>query len=349
MPRAKPLRFRNCIRARVLLAVLIVVASTPPLVAGAAGPASWRTEWPQTDFSQHTVPLEQIKSGGPPKDGIPAIDKPRFEQLNGGMATGWATRIGDAEPVISLDIRSDARAYPLSVLMWHEIANDIVGGMPVVVTYCPLCNAALVFERTVENRVLDFGTTGKLRYSDLVMYDRQTESWWQQFEGSAIAGVMSGKQLRPVPSRLESFGRFRGRFPNGQVLIPSDPTARAYGRNPYLGYDASGQRPFLYDGSLPEGIEPMERVIAVETRPGYHEAWSLPLLMERRTIETGNIVLQWEVGQISALDKGTIAGGRDVGNVVVQRQQDGSLVDIPYDVTFAFAFHAFRPESPIHH
>lgn len=329
--------------------VLIAVAGSPPLVAGAAGPASWRTEWPRTDFSQHTVPLEQIKSGGPPKDGIPAIDRPRFEQLNSGIATGWAARIGDAEPVISLDIRGDARAYPLSVLMWHEIANDIVGGMPVVVTYCPLCNAALVFERTVENRVLDFGTTGKLRNSDLVMYDRQTESWWQQFEGGAIVGVMSGKQLRPVPSRLESFGRFRGRFPNGQVLIPNDPAARAYGRNPYLGYDASGNRPFLYDGSLPEGIEPMERVIAVETKPGYHEAWSLPLLRERGTIETGNIVLQWEVGQTSALDKGTIAGGRDVGNVVVQRQQDGSLVDIPYDVTFAFAFHAFRPNGPIHH
>jgi Protein of unknown function (DUF3179) len=313
-----------------------------------AEPGSWRAEWPGTDFSQHTVPLEEIKSGGPPKDGIPSIDTPRFERLNDGAAVGWASRIGDAEPVIALDVRGDTRAYPLSVLIWHEVANDIVAGTPVAVTYCPLCNAALVFERTVGNRVLDFGTTGKLRNSDLVMYDRQTESWWQQFEGDAIVGVMSGKRLRLVPSRLESFGRFRQRFPHGQVLIPSDPGARNYGTNPYVGYDASGQKPFLYNGSLPDGIDPMERVVAVETRPGHREAWSLLLLREHGAIESGDIILRWEAGQTSALDKRTIAGGRDIGNVVVQRRQGGQLSDIAYDVTFAFAFHAFRPESPIH-
>jgi hypothetical protein len=159
---------------------------------------------------------------------------------------------------------------------------------------------------------------------------------------------MSGKHLRLVPSRLESFGRFRQRFPYGQVLIPNNPAARNYGTNPYVGYDARGQRPFLYDGSLPDGIEPMERVIAVETKPGYHEAWSLPLLRQRGTIESGDIVLKWEAGQTSALDKSSIAGGSDVGNVIVQRQQEGRASDIPYDVTFAFAFHAFRPNSPIH-
>lgn len=329
--------------------LLVALTSTAASVALAgADPASWRAEWPRTDFSQHTVPLQEIRSGGPPKDGIPAIDKPHFEQLDAGAAAGWSASISNAEPVISLIIGGDARAYPLRVLIWHEIANDVVGGTPVVVTYCPLCNASLVFERTVEGRVLDFGTTGKLRNSDLVMYDRQTESWWQQLGGDAIAGVMSGKHLCLVPSRLESFGRFRQRFPNGQVLIPNNPAARAYGRNPYLGYDASGQNPFLYDGSLPEGIEPMERVVAVETRPGYHEAWSLPLLRERGMIESGDIILKWEAGQTSALDKATISGGRDIGNVVVQRRQDGGLLDIPYDVTFAFAFHAFRPNSPIY-
>src|SRR5262249_3617045 len=183
---------------------------------------------------------------------------------------------------------------------------------------------------------------------DLVMYDRQTESWWQQFGGDAIVGVMSGKHLRLVPSRLESFGRFRQRFPDGQVLIPNNPRTRNYGTNPYVGYDASGQKPFLYDGSLPDGIDPMERVVAVETWPGYHEAWSLPLLRERGTIEAGDIVLKWKAGQTSALDTGTIGGGRDIGNVVVQRQQSGQMSDIAYNVTFAFSFHAFRPDSPIH-
>src|SRR5215467_13138550 len=226
-----------------------------------ADPISWRLEWPRTDFSKHSVPFAGIKSGGPPKDGIPAIDAPRFERLADGKATGSIAALGDTEPVIALSIGEDARAYPLRVLIWHEIANDTVGGTHVVVTYCPLCNAALVFERVVDGRVLDFGTTGKLRNSDLVMYDRQTESWWQQFTGEAVVGTLTGQQLRLIPSRLESFERFRHRFPEGQVLVPRDPSARNYGRNPYIGYDATGRRPFLYDGSLPDRIDPMERVV----------------------------------------------------------------------------------------
>jgi hypothetical protein len=261
---------------------------------------------------------------------------------------GWSAALGDTEPVIALSVGDDARAYPLRVLIWHEIANDTVGGTPVVVTYCPLCNAALVFERVVDGRVVDFGTTGKLRHSDLVMYDRQTQSWWQQFTGEAIIGAMTGRRLRLIPSRLESFDRFRQRFPEGQVLVPSNPNARNYGRNPYIGYDATGQRPFLYDGSLPEGIEPMERVVAVETAPGHHEAWALALLRRRGTIQSADLVVQWQPGQASALDKASIPAGRDVGNVIVQKQEKDQLVDVPYDVTFAFVFHAFRPNSPIH-
>jgi Protein of unknown function (DUF3179) len=313
-----------------------------------ADPISWRLEWPRTDFSKHGVPFAEIRSGGPPKDGIPAIDAPRFERLARGKPMGWSAALGDTEPVIALSIGDDARAYPLRVLIWHEIANDTVGGTPVVVTYCPLCNAALVFERVVDGRVLDFGTTGKLRHSDLVMYDRQTESWWQQFTGDAIVGAMTGRRLRLVPSRLESFDRFRQRFAEGQVLVPSNPNARNYGRNPYVGYDATGQRPFLYNGSLPEGIEPMERVVAIETAPGRHEAWALALLRRRGAVHSADLLIQWQPGQASALDKTSIAAGRDVGNVIVQRREEDRLVDVPYDVTFAFVFHAFRPNSPIH-
>jgi len=250
--------------------------------------------------------------------------------------------------VIDLSVRDDPRAYPLRILIWHEITNDVVGGMPVAVTYCPLCNAALVFDRTVDGRALDFGTTGKLRNSDLVMYDRQTESWWQQFTGEAIVGTLTGQQLRLIPSRLESFERFRHRFPAGRVLVPSDPNARNYGRNPYIGYDATGRRPFLYDGSLPDRIDPMERVVAIETAPGRHEAWALTLLRAKGTIHNGNLLIRWEPGQVSALDDATIRAGRDIGNVIVQREMGGQLVDVPYDITFAFAFHAFRPGSPIY-
>jgi Protein of unknown function (DUF3179) len=147
---------------------------------------------------------------------------------------------------------------------------------------------------------------------------------------------------------LESFERFRQRVPQGQVLVPSNPNVRNYGRNPYVGYDAAGQRPFLYDGTLPDGIEPMERVVAVETTPGRHEAWALTLLRRRGTIENADLLIEWQPGQASALDKASLPAGRDVGNVIVQKRQGDELVDVPYDVTFAFVFHAFRPNSPIY-
>jgi hypothetical protein len=331
-----------------MLALLLGAAMAFDPNSAMADARMWRSEWPRTDFSQHAVPFREIKSGGPPKDGIPSIDVPKFERLAAGKAQGWSASIGDIEPVISLAISGDARAYPLRVLTWHEIANDMVGNTPVAVTYCPLCNAALVFERKLDDRTLDFGTTGKLRNSDLVMYDRQTESWWQQFTGEAIVGALTGRQLRLLPSRLESFARFKERFPDGLVLVPNNPAVRNYGRNPYVGYDAAGKRPFLYDGSLPNGIDPMERVVAVETAPGRHEAWSLALLRAKRKIRSGALVLEWEPGQSSALDTSAIGSGRDVGNVVVRREQGRDLVDVPYDVTFAFAFHAFRPKAVIH-
>jgi hypothetical protein len=340
--------FVNNLSGLIALMALFGVSVDAGLGTLLADPISWRLEWPRTDFSRHGVQFAEIKSGGPPKDGIPAIDAPRFERLARGKPMGWSVALGDTEPVIALSVGDDARAYPLRVLIWHEIANDTVGGTPVVVTYCPLCNAALVFERLLDGRVLDFGTTGKLRHSDLVMYDRQTESWWQQFTGEAIVGAMTGRRLRLVPSRLESFDRFRQRFPEGQVLVPANPNARNYGRNPYVGYDATSQKPFLYNGSLPEGIEPMERVVAVETAPGRHEAWALALLRRRGAVHSADLLIQWQPGQASALDKASIAAGRDVGNVIVQRREEDRLVDVPYDVTFAFVFHAFRPNSPIH-
>jgi hypothetical protein len=332
----------------IALSLLLVGAIHVRVDDAAADPRRWRSEWPRTDFSKHSISLAEIRSGGPRKDGIPSIDAPRFERLELGLARGWTSRLNDKEPVIALSIGGDARAYPLRVLMWHEIVNDTVGDKPVAITYCPLCNAALVFERRLDGRILDFGTTGNLRNSDLVMYDRQTESWWQQFTGEAIIGAMTGRQLLLIPSRLESFGRFRQRFPEGQVLVPNNPSARNYGANPYVGYNAAGQRPFLYDGTLPEGIEPMERVVAVETTPGHHEAWSLSLLRRQGTIQSGDLVLTWDTGQASALDKASIAEGRDVGNVVVQRRGRQGMFDVPYDVTFAFVFHAFRKGSPIH-
>lgn len=175
----------------------------------------WRGEWHKTDFSKTSIDFDEIISGGPSKDGIPPIDNPKFELASA------ITTLGKDEPVVSIVVNGKARAYPLQILMWHEIVNDQIGKVPVSVTFCPLCNSAIVFDRRLKGAVLDFGTTGKLRNSDLVMYDRQTESWWQQFTGEGIVGKHMGENLKMLPSRVESFARFRKRYPTGKVLIPN--------------------------------------------------------------------------------------------------------------------------------
>jgi hypothetical protein len=308
--------------------------------SSSANPEYWKRDWPKTDFSKASVPFGEILSGGPPKDGIPAVDHPIFVPVTE-IAAG---SIADTEPVIAVSLNGDTRAYPLRILMWHEIVNDTVGGVPVSVTFCPLCNSALVFDRRLDGMVLDFGTTGKLRHSDMVMYDRQTESWWQQFLGEAIIGELTGKRLKMLPVRVESFANFRARGNDSKVLVPTRPGMRRYGANPYRGYD-SQRAPIrgFYLGTMPDNIAPLARVVVIED-----EAWALSLLRKKKKITKGDVVIRWEPGQNSALDAGIIAEGRDIGNVTVQRKTANGLEDIVHDISFAFAFHAFKPKGTIH-
>ena len=322
----------------VLIALAVLPAAMPAPAADAGPDRFWRKAWPNTDFSRHSVPFEEIASGGVARDQIPPIDDPVF------VSVAEAEKlIAPTEPVISLAVDGARRAYPLAILIWHEIVNDTIAGKPVAVTYCPLCDAALVFDRRVAGRVLDFGTTGLLRFSDLVMWDRQTESWWQQFLGEAMVGELTGERLTMLPSRVESFERFAAAAPDGEVLMPNDNTLRSYGSNPYAGYDGA-HWPFLYRGEYKlVAVPPLARVAMVG-----RQAWTLDLLREKRRIEAGDLVLEWAPGQNSALDRGVIREGRDIGNVTVQRRAaDGGLVDAVHDVTFAFAFLAFVPDGVI--
>ena len=186
---------------RLIMATLFSLAVT----AAAADPNFWRHEWPKTDFTVTSVEnWTEILSGGPPKDGIPALDDPSF------IPVDRETRIGDTEPVITVMIEGETpRAYPIRYLTWHEIVNDRIGDIPVAVTYCPLCNSGITFDRRVRGQVLSFGVSGKLRNSDMVMYDRQTESWWQQAIGTGIVGEMTGVELTPLPTWMESWAEFR--------------------------------------------------------------------------------------------------------------------------------------------
>ena len=330
----------NSVQAAILslalLGGLLILARTGHADPQAV-PADWAAEWPKTDFTRSAIPFSEILSGGPPRDGIPPIDNPKF------IVATAQTGLAPTEPVISLEIDGNARAYPLRILIWHEIVNDRLAGIPVAVTYCPLCDAAIIFDRRLDGQVLDFGTTGKLRHSDLIMYDRQTESWWQQFLGQAVIGTLTGRELIVLPSRVEPLARFRERHPDGTLLIPGDPDARAYGENPYAGYDSS-RTPFLYRGALPDGIAPMARVVAVGST-----AWALSLVKARGEILAGDLRLRWQGGLNSALDTTAITHGRDIGYVTVERYSaDAGWRDAVHDVTFAFAFHAFHPEGTLH-
>ena len=323
-----------------ILAALFLAVFTTLSLANDEADRFVRMGWTKTDFSKVTVPLSEVMSGGPPRDGIPSIDNPQFEPA------GTDKTLSARDPVISMEINGDARAYPLRILIWHEIVNDTVGGVPVTVTYCPLCNAAIVFDRVVDGEMKDFGTTGLLRNSDLIMYDRQSESWWQQFTGQAIAGSHVGSSLKFLPARLESWAEFTTRFPDGKVLVPNNPDLRNYGRNPYVGYDSAAV-PFLYRGKMPEGISPMARVV-VYRLDGKVTAIALSMLAKSRELMHGDVTIKWRSGQASALDHGEIAKGRDVGNITVQKKNsNGGYEDIPHDVTFAFVVEAFEPGTKI--
>ena len=308
--------------------VALAIATT----ASWSNPSRWVHEWPDTDFSIHAVDLNEIMSGGPPKDGIPAIDNPSF------VPVGSVDGFHDREPVMTVEIEGEVpRAYPVRYLIWHEIVNDVIGDVPVAVTFCPLCNSGLIFDRRIGSETYSFGVSGKLRHSDMVMYDRQTESWWQQFEGVAIVGVMTGTVLDQIPGWVESWFEFRTRNPDGLVMQePGFP--RPYGANPYVGYDTS-YSPFLYSGdNPPHDIPPLARVVVVGDR-----AWPLIRVRDAGEITEGGVRISWKEGTASALDSGSIAGGREVGSVRVRDAATGA--DIPHDVAFAFAFHAFTPDG----
>ena len=272
--------------------------------------AGWKT-----DFSYHTIPFSDIFSGGVPRDGIPPLDHPNFIAID--QADEW---LSDLEPVISFEMNGVERAYPLQVLIWHEVVNDVVGGVPVAVTFCPLCNSAIVFERTVNGMVLDFGTSGNLRNSDLVMWDRQTESWWQQLTGEALIGVMAGTKLNFLAAPIVSWQDFKTFKPDGLVLSKQTGFTRRYGENPYVGYDRVDNPPFLFTGELDGRLQPKERVAAI-TVAGVDVAFPFSVLAEEGAVNYQvngvDVAVFFKFGTTSALGGPIISFADDVGSTAV--------------------------------
>ncbi|MFO7678481.1 MAG: DUF3179 domain-containing (seleno)protein [Chloroflexota bacterium] len=306
-------------------ATLPAPTAVTPTVDPAEKPPAGAVNQFRTDFKIHSIPYNEIFSGGPPKDGIPAIDSPQFVSVN--EAGEW---LGDLEPVTVFQEQGVVRVYPFQILMWHEIVNDVVNGRAIAVTFCPLCNTAIVFDATVNGQSLDFGTTGRLRFSNLLMYDRQTQSWWQQASGEAVVGKLTGSQLTFLPSSIISWAEARDKYPDAQVLSRETGHQRRYGSNPYLGYDNITGSPVLFQGQVSDQLPAMARVTTVDMND---EAVAYPneVLQELGVVNDRvggiDVVVFWQPGLASALDSSSIAAGQDVGaNGVFERILNGQTL-----------------------
>jgi hypothetical protein len=326
------------------------------------------------------VPISELRSGGPPPDGIPPIDDPQF------VPVAEVDFLAENEPVMAVEIGGDARAYPVQILIWHEIVNDTVGGVPLAVTYCPLCNSAVAYDRRVDDRVMSFGTSGLLWNSALVMYDRQTETLWSHFNGEAIVGMLTGTELEQFPVATVPWGVWRDAHRDGLVLSRETGFERDYGSNPYPGYDDINSRPFLFEGEVDGRFTAMTRVVGIEHQGS---AVAVPLISLREqgvvavSIGGQHLTVWWAPGTASALDEGAIADGDDIGATGVfvpvidgvaltftasdggfTDDQTGSawnlfgaavsgpltgrqLVPVAHVDTFWFAWSAFRPDTVV--
>jgi hypothetical protein len=293
-------------------------------------PRRFESQWANTDFCNTAISFDEIISGGPPKDGIPAITNPVMEDV--AAASTWLI---EQSPVIVVELEGEARAYPQALLIWHEIANDEIAGVPIAITFCPLCNSSIVFDRRVDGEILEFGVSGVLRNSDMVMYDRQTESWWQQFTGEGIVGVYTGTVLDIIPSQVIGFGQFAERYPDGLVMSRDTGYARSYGINPYTDYDQTS-RPFLFDGEVDPRLPATERVLAGEI-DDVAIAYPFSILAEQIVIndvigETP-VVVFWQPGVASSLDRATIDESRDIGTAALYERTlaDGRVLEFEWD------------------
>ena len=283
---------------------------------------NWQSVWNLTDVCRSVDGVfYEIISGGVGRDGIPPIDNPQFDDLE--TADLW---LQAASPVIAVEVDGAARAYPLAILTRHEIANDIIGDTPIAVTFCPLCNSAIVYNRQVGDVTLRFGVSGLLRNSDLIMWDDLTQSFWQQLTGVGIVGEYTGTLLDIVPSQLVGYGAFKAQYPEGEVLSTQ---GRFYGSNPYAGYDRSA-RPFLFNGSPDPRLAATERVMGLaldEASIAYPFAVLSEEFAVNDTFADRDIVVIWQPGAYSALDAARIDESYDAGmGAIFDRTIDGTTL-----------------------
>ena len=280
------------------------------------------------DFSKHSIPLDEIMSGGPSKDGIPAIDRPRF------VPASKASRsfLNDKDRVIALVVNGKKKVYPLKILNWHEIVNDRIGGRNVVVTFCPLCGTGMVFDAKAAGKQLDFGVSGMLYRSDMLLYDRQTESLWSQIKQEAVTGKLMGTRLQLIPSTQTTWGAWKKKHPDTLVLSTRTGYDRNYERDPYEGYDTS-RGVFFPVGKIDRRYHPKEQVLGVELA-GKAKAYPFS-----------------ELARVKSPFKDKV--GKKTVYVVYDSKSRTAMVkdeagkELPSVVGFWFAWHAFHKDTQV--
>lgn len=314
--------------AIVLVVVLLASVATQLRRSGFPAPRQDLPGW-KTNTAKSLINLEELIPGGPEKDGIPALTGPSFETTD--QSQTW---LNPNAPVIAVVINKTARAYPLAIMVWHEIVNDTVDGMAIAVTYSPLCNSAIVYDRTIKKRTHTFGVTGMLRNSDMVMYDTQTETLFQQFTGQGLVGDLAGHTLDRIPSQVISLAQFARSYEEGRVLSPDTGYEREYGSNPYVGYDDISNVPFMFSGLVNGALSPMERVVAISFAD-VTRAYPFYLTRSNGVINdhAGNVpIVIFHAGStLSAIDSRLIRNSRQVGSTGVFRR----VVD-KRELTFRF-------------
>ena len=289
-----------------------------PIIRDGERPKYFGLDW-GTAWGLRLIDLGDLSQGAG-RDAIPAISGPRYWTLE--EASEVYT---DNVPLVQVNLNGDVRGFPLEILTWHEIVNDTIGGVPVVVTFCPLCNTAIAFESQIGEDILIFGVSGLLRNSDLVMYDRKTESLWQQSSGRAIVGTMVGARLKYVPASVVTVGQLRAAYPDALVMSRDTGWFRAYGQNPYQGYDnpeRGGPYGFFFDrDSIDERLPPAERVVSIAGPSGAAIAYAWSRLEQEMVLHDSfdgiDLVVFWTPGALSILDSGILRDGREVGTTAV--------------------------------
>lgn len=309
-----------------------------PLTSGTSSPAAPREsnrEIMVTDGDdgpvRHSISLDEVQSGGPPKDGIPSIDDPQF--ISTAAADEW---LSDDEPGLGVTHDGTARFYPYQILVWHEIVNEAINGDPLLVTYCPLCRTGIVFERVIDGQAVEFGVSGKLWRSNLLMYNRgpdgEEDSLWSQVLGEAVVGPRTGETLEIVPSDTVRYGQWKQTYPETQVLSRETGTSRSYGRDPYGDYYSSDRVSFgaSFDD---DRLHPKEIVLGVEV-DGQYKAYHEPSL-PTGTMDDAFAGVDIEIETA------------ENGQVRMYRLQEGERQQLPYVRGFWFSWLAVHPDTKL--